>query len=219
MDEDTGGEPTDRPRLRGIDQLDLSPGSYTIVPSEWRRDAGEQLSNITSGTGEDGEATWHLQDVQNAAGDTVLEVVDDRRAMEGTLSTSGQQFLLRSPEGEELMAFERGGAMRGAGATLRALDTDAVLASWEQSFPVFGSWTLADPDGTQVATAKRSWSLMNLMYPAHVLKTPDGTEFGRFEIRQKGLFLSVDVTLETASVPTEVALAMVYGVCWATSDL
>jgi hypothetical protein len=216
MADGTATGPTGSVSIRGIDGLDLATGAYTVVPSEWRKDAGEQLGNLTSGSGDDG-ATWHLQDVEDETGTTVLEVVDDRREMEG-LSPSGRQFLFRTPDGTEQMVWERDGYTGWAPGTLLSVDTGDELARWTQSIPMFGSWTLSTPDGETVATANRSWSLSSLMYPAHALEAPDGTEFGRFEINQSGLFYEVDVEVTEARIPVEVALAMAYGVSWALGD-
>lgn len=154
--------------IQGVPAIDLGPGTYAIEPAEWRRDAGQQLGNLTSGGGENGEPLWHIHDVERADGTRVLEVLEDRREMEGTFGTSGRQFLLRSPDGDPRMAYEREGAMVGTTSTLRDLGTEEVLASWGAS-GLLGrlrrsSWELTDPGGTRRASAKREWSLGALLY-------------------------------------------------------
>lgn len=204
--------------MQGVSALNPGPGEYRIVPSEWRHDAGQQLSNLTSGSGEGDEAMWHLNDVQRPDGTVVMEVVDDRRAMEGTLDTGGRQFLFRSPDGTPLMAYEREGFRVGTAVTLVDVATSETLGSWDSSGLMMTSWDLSGPDGTHRARAKRTWSLRGLLYPSFALKSADGTEIGELSVNQDGLFYSMDVTLERSAVPTDVLLAMAYGVFWAMSE-
>lgn len=206
--------------IQGVSDFDPEPGEYTIRPAEWRRDAGAQLGNLTSGSGEGDEAVWHLNDVVGPDGTTVAEVCDDRRAMEG-LQTSGRQFLFRSPDGEELMAYEREGYTVGTTCTLEDCSTGEEIASWSASGLVAllfkSGWELSDADGNRHATAKREWSLGGLFYPTFDLRSDDGTDLGRLSARQDGLFYEMDVELERSRVPTAVLLAMAYGVFWAAS--
>ncbi|PSQ16451.1 hypothetical protein BRD00_10700 [Halobacteriales archaeon QS_8_69_26] len=201
----------------GVSAIDLAPGDYRIVASEWRRDASAQLSNLTSGSGEGDEAIWHLHDIVRADGTTVMEVVDDRRAMEG-LSPSGRQFLFRSPDGTPLMAYEREGYMVGTGVTLQEVATGDVLGTWDGSSFLMTTWDLSDPDGNPWATAKRQWSLSGLVYPEYALTGADGSGIGDLSVNQDGLFYSMDVSLGRCPVPAEVLLAMAYGIFWANSE-
>lgn len=206
--------------IQGVSALDLGPGEYTIEPAAWRRDAGEQLSNLTSGSGEGDEAVWHLNDVVAEDGTTVLEVCDDRRAMEG-LQVSGRQFLFRTPEGEEVMAYERDSYAVGGGATLADLTTDEELCSWETSsllsLVLKSKWHLSAPGGSRQVTAKRQWSLGGLFYPSLELRSADGTDIGSLASHMNGLFFEMDVALERSSIPTEVLLAWAFGIFWAAA--
>lgn len=203
--------------IREVPGFDLEPGEYTVVPSDWRRDAGEQMRNVTSGSEDDGRMS-HLHDVERADGTRVLEVVDDRRGMDGSLDTSGQQLLFRTPDGEPVMAFQRDGGLTGSGS-LRAVATDEVLASWEQSIPFVGSWKVFDGEGRRRATANREWSPKALMYPAHTVTTPDGGQAGRFALEQSGAFYNVGITVEPSAFPPEVLVALAYAVSWSVGEL
>ena len=209
-------------RIRGVSTLNLDPGEYVIEPAEWRRDANQQLSNLTPGSGEGGEPIWHLHDVARSDGTTVLEVLEDRRAMEGTFQTSGRQFLFRSPDGEPLMAYEREGYMVGTNTTLEDLTTEEVLGSWKApgllSRLFKGRWELTDPGGNRHVSAKRKWSLGSLQYPSFNLTSVESSGIGQLSMKRDGLFYSMDVTLERSSIPTEIILAMAYGILWASSQ-
>lgn len=206
----------------GVRDLDLVPGEYAFEPAEWRRDAKQQLGALGSGSGEDDEPVWHLHDVERADGTLVMEVVEDRRAMEGALQTSGRQFLFRSPGGDPLVAYEREGHVVGTTTTLEDSATGEVLASWEAPgllSRLFKSrWVLSDADGTRQAVAKRAWSLGSLSYPTYDLTVADGTDVGVLAVERDGAFHRMDVTLERSPVPTGVLLAMAYGIFWATNQ-
>lgn len=205
--------------MTGLRYFDLEPGEYTFVPSDWRTDVGQQLDNLTSGS-EGDEPLWHIHDVEDADGNCRLEVLEDRRAMEGMLDTSGRQFLFWTPEGEPLMAFDRDGAQLGAPTTLRDLAAEEPLVTWERTSFTFGTWELRDADGGTVAKAKRKWSLGDLLYPLHVARTTGGSEILRLDFEQSGLFYEAEVTLDPAvsPVPRPVALAFAYGVFWANTQ-
>lgn len=205
--------------MRGVSALDLGPGEYAIEPAEWRRDANRQSSNLLAGSGEEDEPVWHLHGIERADGTRVLDVFEDRRAMEGPLQTSGRQFLFRSPDGEPLVAYEREGHLVGTTATLEDLATEEVLGSWKAS-GLLGRllrsrWELADPGGNRRASATREWSLGALQYPSFELTSAEGADVGRLSVERDGPFYRMDVTLERSPVPPEVVLAMAYGILWA----
>lgn len=207
--------------MRGVSDLDLEPSDYVIEPAEWRRDANQQLSNLAAGSGEGEEPIWHLHNIDRPDGTRVMDIFEDRRAMEGTFRTSGRQFLFRLPDGDSLMAYEREGYMVGTTATLEDLTTGETLGSWKASGLLGrllrGRWELADPDGNRRANATRTWSLGALQYPSFDLTSEEGTDVGRFSMKRDGTFHSMDVTLERSLIPTEVVLAMSYGVLWGLS--
>jgi hypothetical protein len=207
--------------MQGLTSLDFDPGEYAIEPSEWRRDADQQLSNLTPDSGEGGEALWHIHNIELSGGARVMEVLEDRRAMEG-LETSGRQFLFRSPDGEPVMAYEREGFAIGTATTLRDLTSEAVLASWKAS-GLLGrllraNWVLTDAGGDQRATAKRDWSLGALLYPTFAVTSVEGSDIGRFAAERDGLFTRMDIELEPSPIPPAVLLAMAYGILWATNQ-
>jgi hypothetical protein len=189
----------------------LPTGEYRFEPADWRSDAGQVLGNVGSGS-EDGEPMWHLHDIVRADGGPVLEVLDDRRGMDGMLDTTGQQFLFRTPEGEPVMAYEHEDGLTAKGATLRAAKADELLGSWEKSGLFFGDWELTDGDGRQVATASRAWSLSDLFHPRFVVASSAGHDLGALDLSQSGLFYAAAVTVPTSKIPPELHLAFTYGI-------
>lgn len=204
--------------LRGIPSLDLDPGEYTIVPSEWRRDVNAQIDNLTSGSGKGDEPMWHLYNVETAHGRRILEVVDDRRGMEGTFDVSGQQFLLRSPDEEPLMAFTRDSAKIGSSTTLRAIDSGEVLGSWEMTSTLRQHWEFRDANQNPRISVQRQWSLSGLVSPTYQLTSAAGDAIGEFDMRQDGLFYEADVTLGQSPISPEISLALVCGIFWAMNQ-
>lgn len=204
--------------MRGVSNLSIRPGDYTIEAAEWRRDVNQQLSNLTSGSGPGDEPIWHVHNVERTDGSRVMEVFEDRRAMEGRFQTSGRQFLFKTPDGEPVMAYEREGHMVGTTATLEDVTTEEVLGSWKASgllgLLLRGRWELVDPSGDTRARAKRSWSLGALQYPSFALTSEGDTDIGRLSMKRDGVFQRMDVTLEQSPIPTEILLAMSYGILW-----
>jgi hypothetical protein len=202
--------------VRGLASLTLPAGAYSIVPAAWRRDLDKQVTNFAKGMGDSEEAIWQLHDVVRPDGETVFEVYEDRREMEGALSTDGRQFLVRSSDGEPLMAYEREGMRVGTPCTLVNLDTEEELATWGTSgvlgMTLQSKWALSAPDGTTAAHAKRGWSLGSLLHPDYTLSTADGTGIGTLATVQDGMFRSLDVELERSTVPTEILLVMAQGI-------
>lgn len=190
--------------------LNLESGRYSIEPADWRADAGEVLGSIGSGS-EDGEPMWHLHDIVGPDGRTLLEVLDDRRGMEGMLDTTDRQFLFRTPEGDPVMAYEQDGGMTAKGATLRTAGADELLGSWEKTGRLFGDWRLSDRDGRSVATASREWSLADLFYPRFAMTSSDGDDIGALDLTQSGLFYAAHVTLPPTKIETGLHLAFAYG--------
>lgn len=203
--------------MRGISGLDPRPGEYRIEPSEMK----EGLSNPIGEpeTTDDGEevAMYHIQNVVDADGEVLVEVLDDRRTVEG-LSVEGQQFLFRSPDGEHLMALQREGAVVGSAMTLVDVSTGEELATCEMTSQLSRSWELRSPTDETVAVGKRKWGLRSLLYPRWAMTEDDGTAIGRLAMSQSGLNYEMDVTLERSSIPTEVLLAWAYGMFWAASE-
>lgn len=215
------------PSLQGVSELDLEPGTFAIRASEWRRDAGQQLQNLTQQHADDdagGEEMWHLNDVTRADGTHLFEVFEDRRSMEGPMQTSGRRILFRSPDGEPRMAFERDGYAVGAPTTLSDCTTDEVLGSWEApgwlARFLQSRWQLTDPSGTHLATASREWSLSTAFSTSssYTLRTTDGTDVGSISMHRDGLFFAMNVTLDRSDVPNELLLAMAYGMFWGISQ-
>jgi hypothetical protein len=213
--------------LRGVSGLAFDPGDYVAEPAEWRRDAGQQLQNLTGQHADDDESedgVWHLHDVRRADGSLALQVYEDRRSLEGSLQTNGRRVIFRSPDGETVMAFERDGYAPGATTTLEEGTTGEVLGSWETPGWVArflqSSWRLANPNGTTVASATRSWSLGTLFGPSasYTLETADGVAAGEFAMDRDGLFAVLELSLERSAVPAELLLAMSYGIFWGLSQ-
>lgn len=204
--------------LQGIPSFDPTHGEYEIVPSEWRRDVSAQIDNLTSTSGEGGEPMWHLYNVETARGRRILEVVEDRRGMEGTFDISGQQFLLRTPDGEPLMVFSRADAAIGSTTTLRAIHSGEVLGSWEMTSMLQQNWEFRDPTQQRRIAIKRRWSLSGLLYPKYRLKSVNGDDVGRIDMRQDGLFYEADVALKRSSIPPEISLALSCGIFWAMNQ-
>lgn len=204
-------------QIQGLDSFDPGPGEYAIVPSEWCYDMGAQLGNLTSGS-EGDTPMWHLYNVETARGRRVLEVFDDRRGMSGTFDTSGRQFLLQTPDGDPLMAFEREGAAIGTPTTLRAIETGETLGSWETTSMLTRNWQLWDGGGTLRLDVKRKWSLDGLFYPTYRFVAVGGDVVGRLDMRQEGLFYEADVTIERSAIPPAICLALACGIFWSMSQ-
>lgn len=189
----------------------LRSGEYRIEPADWRSDAGEVLGSIGSGS-EDGEAMWHLHDILGPDGRTVLEVLDDRRGMEGLLDTTGRQFLFRTPAGDPVVAYEQEGGMMAKGATLHRAGTGEELGAWEKTGRFFGDWTLTDSEHRQVATASREWSLSDLFHPRFSLTSSAGNDLGALDLSQSRLFYAATVGLRRSEIPAELHLTFAYGI-------
>ena len=52
----------------------------------------------------------------------------------------------------------------------------------------------------------------------YTLRTVDGTDVGSISMHRDGLFFAMNVTLERSDVPTELLLAMAYGMFWGLSQ-
>jgi hypothetical protein len=218
--------PTDRSPLGGAPGLDLGAGEYALVPSERARDWQGELKDVLTGD-VDPDDPYHHFDVRGPDGEVLLEVVEDSDSTLVERFGSGEydgvtyrHFLFRSPSGDPLLVLHRGGV--ATTYALRATESGVVVSTWSQSLGVFGSWKLADPEGTTRATLERSRSVSDLVSlsgdATYVVRTPDGSEVARFERTRFETGFSaltqseLSVTVERTTVRPEICLALGVGV-------
>lgn len=197
--------------MQGISEYNPGPGEYEIVPSEYQRKADG--TDLASGSEDGDEPMWHRFDVKRKTGDPVLEIVEDRRGMEGIIDVSGRQFLLRPPDEAPLMAFSRQGGLVSKSTTLRNTATDEMLGSWKKKHILSRNWVFRDTNDEPRFVAARPWEF-GTNSQTYRLRSANGGEIGRFNLlrKEKVVAYEADVTLESSSIPPEIILAVVCGI-------
>lgn len=197
--------------MQGIRGFDPGQGEYEIVPSEFQRNADRAA--LQSGSEAGDVPMWHRFDVKRKRGGPVLEVVEDRRGMEGMIDVSGRQFLLRPPDEAPVMALSRQGGWGWNPTTLRNTATDEVLGAWKQKHVLSRSYEFRDANDQRQFVAARPLEFGTSLQ-TYRLRSANGDEIGELNLRKKGEVVAyeADVTVERSSIPPEITLAVVCGI-------
>lgn len=196
--------PTGRGReMRGVPDLSLDTGAYTIAPSEDKREWIERTREALAGERDTDEL--HDYDVRRDGGGTVVGIHEVKVRLgdeDDPFTCIEWHHEFRAPDGDVLMTLDDG--------TLAGAD-GSVLATVERSLLLFGGYRVVGPDGSKLASVSSDGSLLELFsLSTHWSYAVEGTDGQRLAsigyVRAEGdpaeqALSEVAVAIETGTVP------------------